>query len=666
MAAACLRRYQVIAIEGEMSILHSRVGEDWQLRNPKDGAITRIPLTLLRRKYEEGKLEFLIKDRLSNDIAKELYKVTPRGKPNEVDDEAWALAMAKFRLVKEVWALDWLSKAQRERIQEVWPKLTEKLTSVPVMPNPTTVWRWWSKLEEYGWDARALLPQHHKAGRKPQELDGPLLALIDEAIEEEYLTQLRKPKEEAFKAACILVREWNKANPKAAPISLPKARQVYKRIQAIPAFDIHAARYGHQNALRRFRSVKGATCAVKPLQRVELDHTVLDLIVLDDKTLLPLGRPTIAVAIDVFTRCILGFYVGFEPPCVSTVGQCLRSALLPKLALLDRVQGISGDWNMYGLMETLVVDQALENHAGTIERIGGCLGIDIGFCGSKMPWQKGTVERFIGTLNRGFSHQIEGTTRSNIKDKDDYDAVGRAVCSFSAIRNGLIAWIVDTYHCKPHRALQMAPKGRWAASISEDDIPLATDLHVLETMMRIPKTKPLTHKGIDCNSGLIYNSDDLTELRKSFGAELEVTVYPSPSELGSIIVEYDAAGFREAVPCINQAYASGLTLWQHKATRRFAKEQGLGVSSLEDMLKAKQLLASIIYEGMAESPLKTRVRAARLLQRSCADTHEQVEGEGSNPVVPIASSKVKRGENVISECANFNDDDSGDVDVESF
>lgn len=666
MAAACLRRYQVIAIDGEASILHSRVGDDWQLKSPKDGSISRISLTAIRRKYEEGKLEFLIKDRLSTDIAKELYKVTPKGKPEAVDMEAWNLAMAKFKLVKEVWALDWLSKTQRERIQELWPTLTEKLNVVPTMPNPTTVWRWWSKLEEFGWDARALLPQHHKAGRKPQELEGPLLELIEEAIEEEYLTQLRKPKEEAFKAACILVREWNKANPRSAPIALPTARQVYKKIEAIPAFDLHAARYGHENAIRRFRSVKGETCAVRPLQRVELDHTVLDLIVLDDQTLLPLGRPTIAVAIDVFTRCILGLYIGFEPPCVSTVGQCLRSALLPKLSLMDGVKGVAGDWNMYGLMEILVVDQALENHAGAIERMGSCLGIDVAFCGSKMPWQKGTVERFIGTLNRGFSHQIEGTTRSNIRDKDDYDAVGRAVCSYSAIRNGLIAWIVDTYHCRSHRAIQMAPRGKWSTTISEDDIPLATDLHVLETMMRVPKIKPLTHKGIDCNSGLIYNSDELTELRRAFGSELEVAVYSSPSDIGSVIVEYDSAEFRASVPCINKAYASGLTLWQHKATRRFAKEQGLGVASLDEMLRAKQLLASTIYEGMAESPLKTRVRSARLLQKSCVEKCEAIELSGSSSTASDSGVQPARSEPFPPMSATPESHELGGVELESF
>ena len=657
MAAACLRRYQVISIDGDHLILHSRVGDEWQLKNPKDGRITTIPVASLRKKYEEGKLEFMIRDRLSSDIAKELYKAVPRGKPKEVSDEAWNLASAKLQLVKEVWALKWCSNIQKIRIRELWPTLTEKLTVVPLMPDPTTVFRWWSKLEEYGWDVRALLPRHHLAGRKSAPLEGALFDLVEEAVEEEYLTQIRKPREEAYKAACILVNEWNSGDNKTTQLVLPTARQVYKYIKSLPAFDVHAARYGHENAIRKFRAVKGYTVATRPLERVELDHTVLDLIVLDDETLLPLGRPTIAVAIDVFTRCIVGIYIGFEPPSVSTVGQCLRSALVPKLAMLERVPGLSTCWDMYGLMETLVLDQALENHAGAIDRMAGCLGVEVAWCGSKMPWQKGTVERFMLTMNRGFSHQIEGTTRSNIRDKGDYDPVGRAVCSFSAVRNGLIAWIVDTYHCRSHRVLQMAPRGKWSISISEDDIPLATDLQSIDTLMRVPKIKPLTHKGIDCNSGLIYNSDELTDIRREHGAELQTLVYPSLSNLGSIIVEYEKAGFRSEVPCLNPDYANGLTFWQHKAIRKFAKDQRIGVASFEDQLKAKNLLNSIIYEGMADSPLKTRVREARLLQAAYAEKAQTTScNEGRNTNLPT---RVPENSN-----SSF-DDEFCDVDMET-
>ena len=118
--------------------------------------------------------------------------------------------------------MGWCSKLQGDRIRELWPKLTQKLQVAPQVPDSTTVYRWWRKLEEYGWDVRALLPRHHMAGRKGNILEGVLLNLVEDAIEEEYLTQLRQPREEAFKAACALVAAWNEAIRKMILCRFPR------------------------------------------------------------------------------------------------------------------------------------------------------------------------------------------------------------------------------------------------------------------------------------------------------------------------------------------------------------------------------------------------------------------------------------------------------------
>ncbi len=658
MASACIRRYQPIVIDGEQKILHSRVGDTWQLKDPKDGLITSVSQVALLKKYEAGNVLFLINNKLSTEIAKELYKSQPKGKPDDVEEYEWDLATAKVSLVKAVCGLGWQSVVQKEEIQTLWPKLTAKLKFVPLIPDASTVYRWWVRLEEYGWDGRALLPQHWKKGRKPEEINSIQLQLIEEGVEDEYLTMERKPRGEAYKAICILVDTWNDANKNLAPLVYPKQCQVFRYIKELDAFDTYAARYGHQTAIRKFRSVQGATVASEPLERVELDHTVLDVIVLDDETLLPLGRPTIAIALDVFTRCVVGIYIGFEPPSVSTVGQCVRSALTPKLGLLESIPQIQGPWSCYGMMQTLAIDHALENFSGMIGRMAFCLNIEVLWCGRKMPWKKGSVERFIGTLNRGFCHQIEGTTRSNIVDKGDYDAVGRAVCSNSALRNGLIKWVVDNYHTKFHRTLQMAPVGRWQTSIREDDIPLCTDLTSIDASLRVPKKKPLTHKGVDCNSGLLYNSDELSDLRRQYGAELEVLAYPSPSNLKDIIVEHEASAQRFTVPCLNMSYANGMTLWQHKAIRKHARNEGIGCATFAEQLKCKSSLEAIIYEGMAESPLKERVRAARMLQR----TRDENEYGNYAPTLPT-STQVNSADKRAVEF-NVDDEAESSCDVE--
>ena len=522
---------------------------------------------------------------------------------------------------------------QRRKIRELWPSLTSHLDFAPQIPHQSTIWRWWEKLEEYGWDARALLDQNWKKGRKKLELEGVAYDLVEEAVEDEYLTMLRRTKEDAYKAVCNLFDSWNAANSHRPKLSYPSKKRVFGYIDGIDEFDKYAARYGHENAIRKYRSVKGSIVATRPLERVELDHTVADIIVLDDKTLAVLGRPTIAIAVDVFTRCIVGVYLGFEPPSSSTVAQCLRSAFLPKSLLLEAYPQIKGSWDVYGQMETLVLDQALENHANQIERMGGTLGIELAWCGSKMPWQKPYVERLIRTISRQLFHIIEGTTRSNIADKGEYDAVGRAVCVFSALKAALYQWIVDTYLTRQHRSLQVSPIGMWRNSIHEEDIPLCVDTKVLDVAMRIPTKRRIFHYGIETNTYNKYNSDELQQLRREHGDKYEVLHYPNLSNLGSILVEDQKTGNRFYVPSLNPEYTNGMTIWQHKAIRKFAKDSDLNVTSFEGQLAAKIALEATIYEGMADCPLKVRVQKARMMQATKEEQLSQINAS-NNAIVP--------------------------------
>ena len=51
-----------------------------------------------------------------------------------------------------------------------------------------------------------------------------------------------------------------------------------------------------------------------PLDLVQVDHTPMDLIVVDPIDREPIGRPWLTVAIDTYSRCIAGFHVTLEAP----------------------------------------------------------------------------------------------------------------------------------------------------------------------------------------------------------------------------------------------------------------------------------------------------------------------------------------------------------------
>jgi putative transposase len=56
---------------------------------------------------------------------------------------------------------------------------------------------------------------------------------------------------------------------------------------------------------------------------VQMDHTKVDVTVVDPITRLPVGRPTLTLAIDVATRMAIGFHLSLDPPSLTAVALCL-------------------------------------------------------------------------------------------------------------------------------------------------------------------------------------------------------------------------------------------------------------------------------------------------------------------------------------------------------
>jgi hypothetical protein len=66
----------------------------------------------------------------------------------------------------------------------------------------------------------------------------------------------------------------------------------------------------------------------------------------------------------------------------------------------------------------------------------------------------------------------------------------------------------------------MTPAKMWTSSIKPEDIRLPDENTQLDVVMRRVESRSLTHKGIEFEGLLFYNSPELTELRRKEGASL--------------------------------------------------------------------------------------------------------------------------------------------------
>ena len=392
-----------------------------------------------------------------------------------------------------------------------------------------------------------------------------------------------------------------------------------------------AARYGKRHAEMKFRTAGAGPEAVRALQRVSMDHTPSDLVVVDDNSMLPLGRPTITSALDEYTRCSMGFYAGFEPPSCLSVMRCLKHAILPKTYVEREFPSIKNRWECYVVPELVVVDNPPEFHSTHFERACLQIGADIQYAKVLVPWYKGKLERFQGTMNHDLMHGIPGTTFSNILERDEYDPTRHAVVMLSTFREMLHKWIIDVYLQTPHRGIRDTPAHRWHHEMNALPPPLPPNARELDIVLGMTAQRVLFHYGIELE-GLKYNGPELGQLRRRQGARFKVELTFDPGDISHINVLDSGKGEYLRIPAIDQAYAKGLSLWQHKVIRRYAQRQLDARTDLVALAKAKAEIRALVERDFNRKSARGRKRHARFL-----------EDHTDKTVSPIATAVTSEG-----------------------
>lgn len=598
MGTSAFQQGATIRIDGKQATLHRKISDSlWQVEDERTKRILEYSDDQLRGLYVTGQLSFVGHSRASPAAEDKIIL--------SATNESLEISKIRRLYVKAILNLPNTEAAFKPAIQKTW----ESLSAPQVPPYWTTVFRWKKRYLEAGTDIIALVDNMKNKGNRSSRYPADVTDLVEKAIEERYLQLERRTIQDTLDYAITLVLAENRLRPQSAQLPHPSRRYVTTMIEAIPAFDRYAARHGHTAAVKRFRSVQGHRTTAAPLERVEIDHTPLDLMVIDDDSGLPLGRPYLTACIDDYTRCVLGLYISFEPPGHFTVSRCLKHAFMPKTNLAQQFPEIKNQWQAHGVMRELVVDNGQEFHSTSLENACYSLGIEIHYSARKTPWFKGKIERFLGTLNRAIAHGTPGSTFSNIFDKEDYDPSKFAVVRYSTLKEIAYTWVADVYHQKVHRTLGAPPAVMWAKSIQPEDILVPDDPFRLDFILGRSEERVLSHKGIELY-GLHYNSPELTTLRRKLGDKLTVEVRVDTSDLGHIIVLSPNRNEAFKVSALQFEYANGLSEWQHRVCKRFAAQE-MDSYNAEAWLEAKARIRQLIEDEFMQKKQRTRTKIAR-------------------------------------------------------
>ncbi|ENQ3111345.1 DDE-type integrase/transposase/recombinase [Bacillus cereus] len=330
------------------------------------------------------------------------------------------------------------------RYELVKRKLNGELNESSDVPS-RTLREWTKKFKEaqilYGNGYLGLIPKSKDRGNRGDKLPLESIELMNEYIEREYETNKQKSMRVVYGSlinACdekgIIAPSYKtftnyiKVRPKALKVEKRKGkRAAYNYNQFYWELELKTPRHGE-----------------RVFHVSHIDHTELDIELVDSKTNKSLGRPWLTLMTDAYSRKILSFFLTFDPPSYRSVMMVMRDCVrrhsrLPQIVVVDNGKEFSSVY-----FETLLAyfEITKKSRPPAKSRFGS------------------VIERMFGTTNTMFIHNLKGNTLIMKDVRQVTKSVNpktHAVWTIKDLYGYLNDWFEDVYHNLSHPALGQTP-----------------------------------------------------------------------------------------------------------------------------------------------------------------------------------------------------------------
>ena len=543
-------------------------------------------------------------------------------KPRATDaitEEEWKVAKERYAIIEPLLKMPRFGRADvQHRAEEV-------------KRDPSTLYRWIKRYMAYE-NVSGLVPEPRGWSKDKTRIPAHTEAVITEVIEDYYLSK-RRP------SARKTVREVERRCIEQGIKPLPAHSTVRARISRIPEEE-RLRRRGFGDLAQRLRPTPGHfPNADYPLAVVQIDHTLGDIMLVDDVYRLPIGRPWITLAIDVFSRMVPGYYLSFDAPSIASVGLCIGHSIIPKEEWLA-LHEVDASWPVWGVPNTIHADNAGEFRSHSLKNSCAKHGMHIEFRPVKRPHFGGHIERLLGTLMSEI-HDLPGSTFSSPAQRKGYDSDKESAMTISEFEKWLVTLICSVYHRRKHSELGMSPLKKWEigvfgnATVPGVGLPSRPDnrwgIH-RDFMPAIERT--VQRDGVTIESVTYYaeclrpwtKAEDPNNPRKT----RKFVFRRDPRNIKTIwFFDPDLEQYFD-VPTADQSRPS-MSVWEWREVKEYLKERGIEPDNTAEILRALTELRE-----QAEQAQKKTKRARRKTQRRREHQRQTSPAAPAGPTEPEA------------------------------
>lgn len=557
-----------------------------------------VSATQVLIKGEKGKQKSVAAADLIPDLEQPLVPLPDIG---VIEASKWERAIEIYNAIEQLVAMGTKSRTRAD-VRKVADSVDKHIS---------TVYRWLEDYEATGLVSSLLKKPRKDLGKK--RLDERVEEIIKQTIDKFYLTaQVRTPTKTASE-----VRKVCKQNG----LPPPDESTVRSRIFEISEEYRVRRRRGSKAADERFEPIRGSFPGADfPLAVVQIDHTPMDVIVVDDENRKAIKRPYLTIATDVFSRMCVGFYLSLDHPGGLATGLCMARSILVKDEYLSSLGLDQLPWPCWGVMSKVHTDNAMEFRGTLLGLATKQYGIIAERRPKGRPKYGGTVERAFRTYMHEVHNELPGTTFSSVHEKLDYDSEGRAVMTFGALEKWFTLFILGVYHQTPHDGNDgLPPIVKWERGIYGTETTRGTGIP-----MRVPDENRLKidfmpfimrtvqEYGIQ-NMGIPYWTDALRRFihavdPKARNRKQEFVCRYDPRDLSKIwMFEPESEKYIE-VP-YRDLSRPPISLWELKDAKRLLRKESMSTTNEELIFKTIDQMRALVD---SES---TKTKSARIKQQ---------------------------------------------------
>jgi putative transposase len=389
-----------------------------------------------------------------------------------------------------------------------------------------------------------LLPKTQERGNRKPHLSAQALEYLTLFIDTEYENHKQKNKREVY-------GEFENYCKKQGLLSVPSYKTFVETCNRRPRYEQVKKRQGARAAYPREPMYWELPYHLprhgdRPFEVVHIDHTLLDVELVDSQTRHHFGRPWATFLTDAFSRRLLAVYLTFDEPsyrsCMMVLRECVhRYHRFPELVVVDWGPEFESIY-----FETLLARYECSKASRPKAK----------------PRFGAVIERLFNTANTTLIHHLAGNTQIMKHVRQVTKSVNpreHAVWTLGTLYAALRCWAYGVYDTIEHGTLKQTPKEVFETGLLRSGARpkqwIEYDDNFLQLTLPSTRTgtaKLVPGKGVKVNNIFYWARGDVfldhPELEKK-----QLPVRYDPYDVGHIFVSIPE--HRQPVECISEHYA---------------------------------------------------------------------------------------------------------------